>query len=90
MLEAAQRLLKGERNVNSGLNVAALMILALSTICCGKDDLAKGYMIAGIRMAEDLCLLGEGRMHAEQFGSLSDDALSMLSHNAWGAFNFSA
>ncbi|KAF2723687.1 hypothetical protein K431DRAFT_325169 [Polychaeton citri CBS 116435] len=77
-LKLAQMLLKAEANSNT-----------LSTICFGEDRRAKQYMVAGIRMGEQLHLIGEDRHNAGQFGDLSVDKLSMLTYVAWGAFNFS-
>ena len=66
------------------------MILGLSTICFGKDMLAKEYMIGGIRMAEELLLIGEHPQAIWQFNNESKDTLSLLCYVAWGAFNFSS
>lgn len=83
-------MLEGERSVSNPLNVASLMVLAISTICFGKDVLAKGYLADGIRMAEGMGLLGGQRQAVEYFGGASKDMLSMLCYAAWGAFNFSS
>jgi hypothetical protein len=88
-LDTAQRLLDAEINNNTALNVASLMILTIGTICFGRDKFAKKCMAAGIRMGEELSLIGERRQSSEEFSSLSPDALSMLAYVAWGAFNLS-
>nr|POE94324.1 nitrogen assimilation transcription factor nit-4 [Quercus suber] len=88
-LETAQSLLLAEQNVNTGLNVAALMILALGSICDGKDGLGKKCMVAGVKMAEAMHLIGEQRYTVDQYVGLSPRMLSTLVHAAWGAFNFS-
>lgn len=71
------------------LNVASYMVLTISTICFGKDKLADQFMTAGIKMAETLSLIGEGRWEAARFAATSRSDLSMLSHVGWGAFNLS-
>jgi hypothetical protein len=88
-LDAARRLLDAERNNKHELNVASLMVLTIGSICFGKDKLAQDFMINGIRMGEELCLMGEQRRNALSFGGLSTEKLSMLGHVAWGAFNLS-
>lgn len=65
------------------------MILTIGSICFGKDKLAQKCMIAGIRMGEELCLLGEQRWPAQEFSGLASEKISMLCHVGWGAFNLS-
>lgn len=89
-LEASQRLLETEKSNDTALNVASLMILGISTICFGKDALAKTLTAAGVQMAERLGLMGDGRLTREQFQSRSREERSMMTFAAWGAFNFSS
>ena len=89
-LKAAQLLLRAETSSANAMNVAALMVLTISATCFGKDKISKQFMCLGIRMAEQLHLVGEYRYDATQFGDVSGDELSMLEHAAWGAFNLSA
>lgn len=65
------------------------MILAIGTICFGRDRLSKEYMVAGIRMGEQLGLIGEQRKDARQYNTLSHEMRSMLTFVGWGAFNLS-
>ena len=73
----------------SDLTLASLAILSISMICFGRDELAKTYISACIRMGEDTHLIGIGRYKPEQFDPMDPDAMAMLSYVAWGAFNFS-
>ncbi|KAJ8606898.1 hypothetical protein MRB53_040651 [Persea americana] len=84
---STQLLLGAEQNVQSEINVASFMLLAMSNICLGENDLAKRYMIAGISMAESLHLMGQDRYELQQFGEMHPHAQEMLKHVAWGAFN---
>lgn len=85
-LASAEMLLDTEQ---TDLTVASLAILSISMICFGKDDPAKKYMSACIRMGEALHLFGTERYSNDRFEHLSADAMHMLSYVSWGAFNVS-
>lgn len=78
-------MLDAEPDSKSELTVAALAILTISTICYGKDALAKKYMAACIQMGQELHLFGIDRFNEKDLSRPPDDT-SMLSHAAWGAF----
>lgn len=65
------------------------MVLGISTICFGKDQLAKTLTADGVQMAERMGLMGDQGQTTEQLQPSSPEALSTLKFAAWGAFNFS-
>lgn len=80
-------MLDAEQTTPTDLTVASLAISTISMICFGKDDLAKKYMAACIRVGEELHLFGTNRHGIDQVSQLPVDAMPMLSCPAWGAFN---
>lgn len=81
-------LLQAQQHAHTALNVAAIMILSIGTICFGENALSREYLTLGVQMAEQLGLMGERRCSKDSFLG-SQEELSVHKYSAWGAFNFS-
>jgi hypothetical protein len=79
-----------QRDVDSFINVAAIMTFSTACVYLGKDALSREALIVGRQMAERLHLIGldpkESNRAIYLFRQMSPEWIRATSHIAWGAY----